>query len=223
MKRVLLATAGALVLAGAISSAGAADLGRRQTMVTKAPPPVVIYNWTGFYAGISGGWGFGDSRWDSTASSFDVSGGLVGGTLGYNWQFGQGVFGIEADLSWSDIKGSTTTLCPLGCETKNTWLGTARARLGYAADRFMPYVTGGAAFGEVEARTPGFPGASDTRVGWTAGGGLEFALAGNWTAKAEYLYVDLGKFDCGTNCGGLPPDNVSFDSHIIRGGLNYRF
>lgn len=227
MKRILLAAAGAL-LAGATGTALAADISRRPAaMPTKAPAYVTpLYNWTGFYAGINGGWGFGRSSWTSTIGTtgdFDVSGGLVGGTLGYNYQVGQGVFGIEGDIDWSNIKGTTTSGCPLGCETRNTWLSTVRGRLGYAADQFMPYVTGGAAFGNVRASTPAFAGASDTRIGWTAGGGVEVALAGNWSAKAEYLYVDLGSFNCGTGCGVAPTNDVSFHTHLIRGGLNYRF
>jgi opacity protein-like surface antigen len=87
----------------------------------------------------------------------------------------------------------------------------------------MPYITGGAAFGNIQANIPGLPGASTTNAGWTIGGGVEVALVGNWTAKAEYLYVDLGRFDCGTNCGAIPPDNVNFRANIVRGGLNYRF
>jgi outer membrane immunogenic protein len=99
-----------------------------------------------------------------------------------------------------------------------------RGRLGYAADRFMPYVTGGAAFGDIRASTPGFSQASANNAGWTLGGGLEAALVGNWTAKVEYLYVDLGSFNCGLNCGaGLTTDNVSFHANLLRGGVNYKF
>ena len=116
---------------------------------------MVPYNWTGFYVGINGGGAFGTSAWDSTGSR-NVSGGLVGGTVGYNYQFGQAVFGVEGDIDWADINGTSTTGCPLGCKTSDTWLSTVRGRLGYAADRFMPFVTGGAAFGDVRASTPGF-------------------------------------------------------------------
>ena len=77
--------------------------------------------------------------------------------------------------------------------------------------------------GDIRAATPGFPGASDTNAGWTAGGGIEFALPGNWTAKAEYLHVDLGRFNCGANCNGTPTDNVSMHDNVVRAGVNYRF
>ncbi len=220
MKRLMLACVGAAAFAGA---ATAADLPPRVAPYYRAPPAVVpIYTWSGFYLGVNGGGGWGSSAWDSTGS-FNVSGGLVGGTIGYNYQFGQAVFGVEGDIDWSGIKGTTNNFCLAGCTTSNTWLSTVRGRLGYAADRFMPYVTAGGAFGNVQASTPGFAGGSSTQAGWTVGAGLEFAIAGNWTAKAEYLYVDLGKFNCGITCGAAFTDNVSFTANIVRGGINYRF
>ena len=192
----------------------------------KAPVYAPAYSWTGFYAGINGGWGFGTSKWDiPPTGSFDIDGGLVGGTLGYNYQFGQGVVGIEGDIDWADINGTSTTFCPVGCKTNDNWLGTVRGRLGYAADRFMPFISGGLAFGDIQASVPGFAGATSTQAGWTVGGGIEMAIAGNWTAKAEYLYVNLGRFNCGTSCGAAVgvTDNVSFQTNIVRGGVNYRF
>jgi outer membrane immunogenic protein len=224
MRAILAAGAmlAALFMAG---QAAAADLGPRQ-MPTKAPYYPPPYNWTGFYLGINAGGAWGTSSWNSAAfptGDFDVSGGLVGGTIGYNVQYGQTVLGLEADINWTDISGSTNTLCPAGCETSNSWLGTVRGRLGFAFDRFMPYFTGGLAFGDIDANRNVLGGASSTETGWTLGGGVEFALAGNWTAKAEYLYVDLGDFDCGFACGAVPPDKVDFTTSIIRAGLNYRF
>lgn len=225
MKRVLLSGVAIAALAG---SASAADIPRRVEQVRAAPVAYVApaYNWTGLYAGINGGggWGWGSLSGPPATGDFDVSGGLVGGTLGYNWQMNQVVFGVETDLDWSNIKGSTGCGTGITCRVSNDWLGTARGRIGFAVDRFMPYVTGGLAFGDVNASATGFRGASDTRTGWTLGGGVEFALAGNWTAKGEYLYVDLGDFNCGRACGATAgPDRVEFRSHIVRAGLNYRF
>ena len=124
---------------------------------------------------------------------------LVGGTLGYNYQTGSFVWGLEGDIAWSDVKGSVACGLGLTCETANRWLGTARGRLGYAFDRLLPYITGGGAFGNVRASiNPGpIVSATNTRIGWTVGAGLEYAFLGNWTAKIEYLYVDLGSFDTG--------------------------
>ena len=222
MKRVVFAF---VALAAMTAIAAAADLARRAPApYYPAQPAIVqIYNWTGFYIGINGGGGFGSSNWDSTGSR-DVSGGLIGGTAGYNYQFGQVVAGIEGDIDWSGINGSTTNLCPPGCQTSNTWLATVRGRLGYAADRFMPYITGGAAFGNIKASVPGFAQTSSDNSGWTIGAGLEAAFAPNWTAKVEYLYVNLGSFNCGLNCGGgLATDNVSFHANLLRAGVNYKF
>ena len=225
MKRVILAATSALILAAGINAAAAADLGRRPVqMPIKAPPMYSpAYNWSGFYLGINGGGGWGRSSWDSVGG-FDVDGWLVGGTVGYNYQMGQTVLGIEGDIDWSNIKGSSAPAsCPLGCETKNTWLGTVRGRLGYSFDRFLPYVTGGVAFCDIKASTPGVAGNSATNTGWTAGAGVEYAFTNNLSAKVEYLYVDLGDFNCGISCGASATDNVSFNANIVRGGLNYKF
>jgi outer membrane immunogenic protein len=166
MRKLLLASAGVLAL-GAVA-ASAADLPRHREIPAKAPayiaPP---YNWTGFYVGINGGGGFGRSDFSApvTPSSFDTSGGMAGGTIGYNYQMGQIIFGAEGDFDWSGIRHSTT--CGgVSCETRNNWLSTARGRLGYAFDRFMPYITGGAAFGDVKTSVGGLDN-RETRTGWT--------------------------------------------------------
>lgn len=219
MRRVVLASLAALGLA---ATASAADLPRRYDPVPQRAF-VPVYNWTGFYIGINGGGAWGDSKWDSVGT-FDVSGAMIGGTIGYNWQFSQWVLGLEGDVDATWIDGSSTAACAAGCKTANGWLATVRGRVGYAFDRFLPYITGGFAVGNIKASTPGFAGGDDTNAGWTAGGGLEFIIAGRWTAKAEYLYVDLGKFNCGLACGGgINPDNVSFTTHLVRGGVNFRF
>jgi outer membrane immunogenic protein len=222
MKRLVLALAGVAALTG---SAAAADLAQpAPAPYYKAPvyaPPV--YNWSGFYIGINGGGAWGNSNW-TTAGGFNTSGGLVGGTVGYNYQMNQMVLGVEGDIDWADISGSTSggIVCALGCTTKDNWLSTVRGRIGYAADRFMPYVTGGLALGDISATLPGLAGTDTTNAGWTVGGGIEFAIAGHWTAKAEYLYVDLGNVGCGIACGAAT-QNVSFTANLFRGGINYRF
>jgi outer membrane immunogenic protein len=193
----------------------------------KAPPtmPAQAYNWTGFYGGINGGGGWGHSFLSANGTGVNLSGGQVGGTLGYNWQAPNNtVFGLEGDIDWSSLKGnSVSTLCPVGCNVSNTWLSTVRGRLGYTFGGVMPFVSGGLAVGDINARFPGFTTGSATNAGWTLGGGVEFALPGNWSAKAEYLHVDLGHFDCGLNCGAAGVDNVSMHQDLVRAGLNYHF
>jgi outer membrane immunogenic protein len=217
MKRLVLASLGVLAVATMMSSANAADIARRHEMPTKAPLYAAPYNWTGLYVGINGGGGFGTSDVATVPSaSFNTNGGLVGGTIGYNWQMGQTVFGLEGDIDWTDLRGSGTC-AGTTCETRNSWLSTARGRLGYAFDRFLPFISGGAAFGDIQNNITGIGSATETRVGWTVGGGLEAAIAGPWSAKIEYLYADLGR---GASVLG---SDASFKTNIVRGGLNYRF
>jgi outer membrane immunogenic protein len=220
MKRFLLAGLGLLALAAAVP-ASAADLPR--SMPYKAPAYVNAYNWTGFYLGINGGGAWGDSDWNGFGVGNSPSGGMIGLTAGYNWQ-GVGspwVFGLETDIDWTNIKDSVA--CAAGtCETKNDWLGTFRGRVGYSFDRFLPYFTGGLAYGNVKANPSGFAGSDDTNVGWTVGAGIEGVIAGNWTAKLEYLYADLGDTTCSAASCGIAT-NVDFTTNIVRAGLNYRF
>ncbi|MGZ5845039.1 MAG: outer membrane protein, partial [Xanthobacteraceae bacterium] len=180
MKRIFATALGLLAFAGA--TATAADLPRYQPVSPAYNP---VYYWTGFYIGINGGGGWGESQWDGI-NKFDLSGGLIGGTIGYNWQVGQIVVGAEGDLDWSGVKGTTTALCAAGCETRNKWLATVRGRLGYAFDRFLPYITAGLAAGDINATRTGFPGGSASNAGWTVGAGLEVGVVNNVSIKAEY-------------------------------------
>ena len=173
-------------------------------------------------------------------NSSSVTGGF---TAGYNWQVNHAVLGLEGDINYFGFKGSATgsALYPCCAPTGFTvssqvsadWLATIRGRIGFlAAPTWLLYATGGAAISEVKGNfnfTDTFSAATesaairDTRLGWTAGVGTEYAFGGGWSLKAEYLYVDLGKNNCGLNCGVAATDNVSFTSHIVRGGINYRF
>ena len=220
MKRFVVAGLGFLALAA--MPASAADLPRGSTPY-RAPAYVAQYNWTGFYLGINGGGGFGDSNWNGLAVSNSPSGGMIGGTAGYNWQ-GAGspwVFGLEGDIDWTNLKASTACGA-LNCQTRNNWLGTARGRVGYAFDRFLPYFTGGLAVGDIEANRTGLIGSTSTNAGWTVGVGIEGVIAGNWTAKLEYLYADLGSTTCIAVACGVAT-NVDLTVNVVRGGLNYRF
>lgn len=232
MKRMLFV--GAVALAAA-TPALAADLPPAgplpQAPATYIPAVAPVYNWSGIYIGINGGYAFGDSDWDGATpvgtGDFNINGALVGGTMGANFQSGQFVFGVEADGDWTDIKGSTSSGGCFGatCQTSNDWLATVRGRVGYAFDRVLVYATGGGAAGDVKATltTPGFTGSTDnTEFGWTAGAGVEFAITENVTAKAEYLFVDLSDGSCG-GAVCTPAIPVSFDASLIRAGLNFKF
>jgi outer membrane immunogenic protein len=216
MKRLVLASVAIATLMGA---ANAADIARRSAMPTKAVPYVQMYNWTGAYVGINGGASWGRSNFSAplTSGDFNTRGGMVGGTVGYNWQAGQAVFGLEGDLDWANTRGSSACGVGLNCETRNNWLGTARGRVGYAFDRFLPFVTGGLAVGGVKNSVTGFGDTTSTKAGYALGGGLEAAVAGPWTAKVEYLYADLGRTSAPAG------SDVRLKTNTVRAGLNYRF
>jgi outer membrane immunogenic protein len=222
MKRITLAAGAALLTAVLASPSLAADLPR------KAPIYVAPgFSWTGFYVGINGGYGFGKADLSNTfgTESFNVNGALVGGTVGYNLQTGSWVFGLEGDIDYSWIKGTDTTagtICAGGCEFRNDWFATGRGRIGYAWDRFLPYVTGGAAFGDMKVGPTGGGTETKTKVGWTAGGGIEYAFLGAWSAKVEYLYADLGTATCSAATCGVDTD-IKFKTNVVRAGINYRF
>jgi outer membrane immunogenic protein len=222
MKKLLIAAIAAATFCA--TSALAADL------PTKAPAiaaPVPMLNWTGFYIGIEGGGAWGTSRHDfpggfGTHSPFDVSGGLFGGTVGYNWQAGNFLLGLEGDLSWASSKGSTVGVTPCTggpCTSNLTWLGTARGRAGYVFGMWMPYVTGGLASGNLDT-CENLTCSSDTHTGWTIGGGIEARFMGNWSAKAEYLYADLGSHNA---YFFIAQHTATLTENIVRFGLNYKF
>jgi outer membrane immunogenic protein len=231
MKRSLFACVGLMAMG---ASALAADVHRRYPYPPPEPPPAYVpafYKWTGFYLGINGGAGWGSSHWDFPGGStgdFGLSGGLFGLTAGYNFfHAGPAVMGIEGDVNLTNIRGDSNGLgCGvLNCSTRNTWLSTVRGRLGYVGwNTFMPYVTGGLAFGNIKANFNGLPEQTSEQIGWTLGAGIETSFYGPWTAKVEYLHVDLGSFSCGGAACGVPgPANVHFSTDILRAGLNFRF
>jgi outer membrane immunogenic protein len=214
-----------------VGAASAADL----PMYSKAPPVVApIYDWSGGYVGVEGGGGWGhsdqtDRRRDVADGHFSVSGGLIGGTLGYNWQRGPWVFGLEGDYSWADVTGQSSVCgfsSPHPCGTKLDSLGTLRGRIGLtvgASGNWLLYGTGGLAVGDVHGWDSLFPASGSAfRTGWTAGAGVETSFAPHWTAKLEYLYVDLGKSQLFDVVPGVP-ETVSFRASIVRVGVNYAF
>jgi outer membrane immunogenic protein len=228
MKRFIFAASAGLLAAAMAMPSFAADLSRP---AYKAPDYYVAsFNWTGLYVGLNGGYAFGNSSWDAAgggaiSGNFDVDGAMAGGTFGYNLQTGVWVWGLEGDLDYSWLKGSTAVAACTGCETRNNWFATVRGRIGYGADRWLPYITGGAAFGDIKM-TPPAPDTdtSKVKVGWTAGLGIEYAFVGSWSTKLEYLYADLGKASCGSaTCIAAGGVDVKLHTNIVRAGLNYRF
>jgi outer membrane immunogenic protein len=216
--------------------------------------------WTGVYAGANAGGAWGTSAQHDDGFTittlctincgtvadgrYHISGPVVGGGFGYNWQNGPWVAGFETDLSWADVKGHSDVCLPAPgheCGTKVESLGTVRGRLGMVyggspAYSGMPtkvapvatrgtlvYLTGGFAYGRVhgwDLLTP--VSGTKTYTGWTVGAGVEWALQGNWSAKLEYLYVDLGKKELFDVVPGVP-ETVSAKLNVVRFGLNYKF
>jgi outer membrane immunogenic protein len=259
MKKLLLGTAMSLA---AVAGALAADLPPAPApapVYSKAPSPA--YNWTGFYIGgnAGGAWGSFDP---STSTGISPSGFIVGDVAiinaagaqsikpsgftggfeaGYNLQAGPVVFGVEGDIESFRLSGSASAagalLGPiaytLNSSASTSWLATARGRVGVAANNWLFFATGGAAFttlngnfsfndaiGDTEAVS-----FSNSKTGYTVGGGIEAGLWGRWSAKAEYLYVDFGTVTATglVNTGPVLTHSIDLKANIARVGLNYRF
>jgi outer membrane immunogenic protein len=239
LRSYLLATASSAALMG---SAAAAD------MPTKASPPIAPPNWTGLYAGIGVGasidhssftdldnfafllpGGTNDTFWRNTRAGI-----TVGGLLGYNWQAGNVVYGLEGDLSWVDGKSSVTipSGLPVVASTNMQWLTTVRGRLGLVYDvSTLFYATGGVAvahfsdtWGDPTAG-PAFVISSDyTRTGWTAGGGVEHMFAPHWTGRVEALYADFGTATTTTTFAGQTyRTEFQHAVTLVRGALSYKW
>jgi outer membrane immunogenic protein len=196
-----LATLGALAL-----PAAAADMNGGYGYGYAPAAAAAPMSWTGFYIGANAGYGWG------TAGSYSPGGFLGGLQAGYNWQFTGSAFvaGLETDFAWTGMNEGPYSV---------SYIGTVRARLGFAFDRFLAYGTAGLAYGAGQYEIAGLSN-DQTHTGWTLGVGGEFALDRNWSARAEYLYVDLGSSTYNSLTG---PASLGFDGNIIRGGVNYRF
>ena len=193
----------AIILTLAASAARAADLPR----IVSQPAPYPGYDWTGLYAGLNLGYQWGSAT-HSGANPSGVMGGIQGG---YNWQLGQFVLGVE-----SDLQASAADDLFAAWRFSNPWFGTVRGRAGYALNNVMFYASFGLAYGGGTVRMGG-ASESNTHVGWAAGGGMEVGLGPNWSAKAEYLFIDLN--DQNYRLFG----NTGFESSLMRLGANYRF
>lgn len=242
---IFLSTAAAVVP----FAAQAADIYRAPAPVSykDAPAYVPADTWAGFYLGINGGYGWGANgnsvQYNDGLGAFDQSkratpeGGFGGGQMGYNFQSGSFVYGVETDFQGADISGSSrgATVGGLGYNARDRvdWFGTARGRLGYAFDRTLIYGTGGFAYGNVNQRASLSDGAggaasfrnSSTQTGYTVGGGVEYKINPSWSLKAEYQYIDLGTAKLtGTDTAGVGVSTNALDTNFntARVGLNYR-
>ncbi|MGO9486916.1 MAG: outer membrane protein [Rhodomicrobium sp.] len=219
----------AAAFALAAFSAQAADL---YAPSAKDAPMFAVANWTGFYAGVNGGYAWSNTN-DQLAlgggfGGVAPEGGFGGGQIGYNVQRDRIVFGIEADIQGGSIGGSGTDVFGDPYKSELDYFGTVRGRLGYAFDRALVYATGGLAYGEVKnsASPLGVPFSIDnTAVGYVLGGGVEYKVGGAWSVKGEYQYINLGKNDptsalvgCYSSSGGTVNDDAY---HTVRVGLNY--
>lgn len=208
--------AAALALVVAVPAAQAADLGGRPSYKDEPDAGPPRYLWTGLYAGLQAGYGFADGYVFDGGGVYgrpDPDGFIGGATLGYNFQRGQVVWGIETDFSYADIGGRDA-----GTSADVDWLWTLRGRVGLDMNGWMPYFTGGLAVADLTAND-GTGSRGDTVTGWTVGGGVEVKLDRAWSIKAEYLYVDLSD-SFSTNAG----DRASIeDMHVVRAGINYKF
>lgn len=257
MKSFLLVAAAATMIA---APALAADL----RMPVKAPPPVLapVATWTGFYIGVNGGYSWGRAHTDSLAVSVppvvvavpgsggtDLTGGVLGGQIGYNYQVASWVWGIEGDGQWANERSTTTVVCGVLCTgttaagfaasftQKIDAFGTVRARVGWlVTPDVLFYGTGGLAIADFKstftalAAVPplvtGFgTSTSTTRVGWTVGGGVEGMFAPHWSAKLEYLFADYGRINQTLVAVGpvAVTGSTRLSDNIIRAGVNYHF
>jgi outer membrane immunogenic protein len=188
----------------------AADLPRRVTAPAPYVAQVPVFTWTGLYAGVNAGYGWATQKGAAGATFGKMDGAQVGGTVGYNYQMGQIVLGVEGDDAWNRARNTN-----VGAISKSTNIATARGRIGYAVDRVLLFTTGGYAGGAIE-RNGGAASASDWHNGYALGGGMEYAFTSNVSAKAEYLYTDLAsKGDTAARAG--------LTQNTVRMGVNYRF
>ena len=246
MKKFLLGTVG-LVALSLSAPASAADLGARP--YSKAPPMIAaIYDWSGFYVGLNGGWGSSHKCWDFTTPAgvfvaaegcHNATGGTVGGQVGYRWQASSWVFGLEAQGNWADFKGRNTSIlfAPFVNDTRVNAFGLFTGQVGYAFNNALLYVKGGAAVTSDRYRSLNAANVvvtnnvDDTRWGGVVGVGLEYGFAPNWSAAVEYDHMFMqNKTYTFTNNGvaGVAgtlygTDRIRQDVDLVTVRVNYRW
>jgi outer membrane immunogenic protein len=240
MKKFLVGAVGLVALSMA-APASAADLAARP--YTKAPPMIAqIYDWSGFYIGANGGWGSSRKCWDSVVGGVfagsegchDATGGVAGGQVGYRWQTGGWVFGVEGQGNWADLRGSNTS--SIFGDTNRSRIdafGLLTGQVGYAWNNALLYVKGGAAVtnDRFDIRTPAGDAllastGDQTRWGGTVGAGLEYGFAPNWSAAIEYDHLFMGnKTATFTDPTGafFATDRIKQDVDLVTARVNYRW
>jgi outer membrane immunogenic protein len=243
MKKVLLTTIGVLAV-GIAAPASAADLAAKPYVKAPPAPVAAIYDWTGFYIGINGGGGSSHNCWDLITDAFgdfpgaegchNATGGTVGGQIGYRWQTGAVVWGVEGQGNWADFKGSNTSIlfAPDFNQSKLDAFGLITGQVGYAWNNALFYIKGGAAvvgnrYGVFDGVTGGLLASADeTRWGGAVGAGFEYGFTPNWSIGVEYDHLFMG----GHNINLSDPTGAFFETEhisqdvdigLIR--LNYRF
>ena len=229
MKKFLLGTVGLVALG--VAPALAADMAMKAAPVPYVAP---MYNWSGFYIGINGGWGQSSTRYDWAnflVRSDNASGGTVGGQIGYNWQAGSWVFGLEAQGNWADF--SRSYVDPFNpawsVGTKVDGLGLFTGRVGYAANNVLLYVKGGAAVANnsywAALNNVNFINVSNTRWGASVGAGFEWGFTPNWSFGVEYNHLFLGDTNYNWTNANWRYTNVGIrqDIDLVTARINYRF
>ena len=225
MRQALLApTAAALLIVsvGVAEESKAADLAPAATLDVPSSMPAAP-NWSGLYVGIHGGYGWADITHTDTFGTtpdtvnYDVDGGLFGGQIGYNVQFGNAVLGIEGDIAWSGIDGSTAGP-PIPASFDLDVIATIRGRFGWAFDSFLLFGSIGAAWADVGTTQGGFGSDSNSHTGIVLGAGGAWRATDNISFTAEYLYGNFGEESY--DIGGAP-DLVDFETHMLRAALNW--
>ncbi|TGQ53983.1 porin family protein [Mesorhizobium sp. M1C.F.Ca.ET.193.01.1.1] len=221
MRHSTLASAGFLILLS--GRALAADAGADLPMTAPG------FDWTGYYAGLQAGYGWGSSDISGTegepfAASPDLDGGFVGGHVAGLWQFNQAVIGARAELNYSSIDGSALLEPGNAAGTEIKWLGSVDAEAGLAVDRWLIYGVGGVAFAGIETSQDAGPSFAKTRTsaGWTIGAGVDYALSNNIVVGAQYRYYDFG-----TEHFDVPDDFSDRDQdvklHTLGVNFSYKF
>lgn len=216
----------AVILLAGIGAAAAADIPRQAPVAAPALAPAPLaFSWTGFYGGLSAGYGWGDAD-SSTIVDMDINGGFFGGQIGYNLMLDNNlVVGIEADIATSGIDGRRPPFGPIPQTTTHEidWFGTVRGRLGYAMGDVLPYITGGFAFADATRTTSAGGGmsAGASHTGYAVGAGVEWAFSEIMSAKIEYQYLDFGSETYNFPVGIDPV--VDLDMHTVRVGVNAHF